>query len=189
LIFDECPYKIYSAKVTGTATLKYIPFAEGATNRLYKGEGSIQFTCYSPFARCVFSNKDINDNIKTYSNIDKWKKVLKNSYSNLNEWWGASNISPNKNFGQQPVPFTKTIIGPEKDKSGKVDFGAGRKVSWKFPDSFDTNITVVLDTKTGIAKGSDKKIYNKYISGDSTLKIPVGFNCANQDLEFTCLYF
>jgi hypothetical protein len=41
LIFDETPYKIYSAKVTGTATIKYIAFSEGETNRLYKGEGSI----------------------------------------------------------------------------------------------------------------------------------------------------
>jgi phage-related protein len=51
LIFDEVPYKVYRAKVTGTATIKHIPFSEGATNRLYKGEGTIQFTCYEPFAR------------------------------------------------------------------------------------------------------------------------------------------
>jgi hypothetical protein len=41
LIFDERPYKIWKAKVTGTATMKYIPFAEGETNRVYKGEGTI----------------------------------------------------------------------------------------------------------------------------------------------------
>ena len=49
LIFDESPYKIYSAKVTGTPTLKTICFTEGK-NRIYKGEGTIQFTCYYPFA-------------------------------------------------------------------------------------------------------------------------------------------
>jgi hypothetical protein len=41
LIFDETPYKAYQAKITGSATMKYIPFEEGATNRLYKGEGSV----------------------------------------------------------------------------------------------------------------------------------------------------
>jgi hypothetical protein len=46
LIFDEKPYKIWKAKVTGSATLKHIPFSEGETNRIYKGEGTIQFTCY-----------------------------------------------------------------------------------------------------------------------------------------------
>jgi hypothetical protein len=42
LIFDENPYKIYRAKVTGTATIKYIPFNEGKEQeRVYKGEGTI----------------------------------------------------------------------------------------------------------------------------------------------------
>jgi hypothetical protein len=42
LIFDETPYKVYRAKVTGTATIKYIPFNEGeGRERIYKGEGTI----------------------------------------------------------------------------------------------------------------------------------------------------
>ena len=49
LIFDETPYKAWSAKVTGTATLKHICFEENG-ERLYKGEGSITFTCYYPYA-------------------------------------------------------------------------------------------------------------------------------------------
>ena len=52
LIFDEVPYKVYQAKVTGSASIKHIPFTEGATNRIYKGEGSIQFTAYDPYAHC-----------------------------------------------------------------------------------------------------------------------------------------
>lgn len=54
LIFDEAPYKIYRAKITGSATIKHIPFSEGDTNRVYKGEGNIQFTAYDPFARSAF---------------------------------------------------------------------------------------------------------------------------------------
>lgn len=49
LIFDERPYKVYSAKVSGTPQLKYIAFSEDG-KRVYKGEGTIQFTCYYPFA-------------------------------------------------------------------------------------------------------------------------------------------
>jgi predicted phage tail component-like protein len=42
LVFDERPYKAYRAKVTGTSTIKYIPFNEGEEReRVYKGEGSI----------------------------------------------------------------------------------------------------------------------------------------------------
>jgi phage-related protein len=60
LIFDEDEYNedgtkelnpiTYSAKVTGKATLSFIPFdKQGKT--IYKGEGSIIFTCYYPFGR------------------------------------------------------------------------------------------------------------------------------------------
>ena len=50
LIFDENPYKIYKAKISNSAMLKFIPFAEGITNRIYKGEGNITFTVLQPFA-------------------------------------------------------------------------------------------------------------------------------------------
>lgn len=41
LIFDEEPYKVYSAKVTGTPTLKVICFEEGGKPRVYKGTGNV----------------------------------------------------------------------------------------------------------------------------------------------------
>jgi phage-related protein len=41
LWFDETPYKAYSAKVTGSATIKHLAFSEGATGRVYKGEGTV----------------------------------------------------------------------------------------------------------------------------------------------------
>ena len=55
LIFDEAPYKVYSAKVTGTPQLKTLCFDEyneelRMNQRIYKGEGTIQFTCYWPYA-------------------------------------------------------------------------------------------------------------------------------------------
>ena len=49
LIFDECPYKVYKAKVTGTPSLKYICFDNNGVD-IYKGEGTINFTCYEPYA-------------------------------------------------------------------------------------------------------------------------------------------
>jgi len=69
LIFDESPYKVYQAKVTGTASIKYIPFAEGEVNRIYKGEGSIQFTAYNPYARSVHKYADEYD----VSNYAEWE--------------------------------------------------------------------------------------------------------------------
>jgi phage-related protein len=61
LVFDEDrdnngkALKIWSAKVTGTATMKHLCFDEvdekGSSIEVYKGEGSITFTCYYPYAR------------------------------------------------------------------------------------------------------------------------------------------
>ena len=57
LIFDETPDQVWSAKVTGTASIKYLCFDDDTLTdqykRIYKGEGSITFTCYYPFARSV----------------------------------------------------------------------------------------------------------------------------------------
>jgi hypothetical protein len=49
LWFAEAPYKVYCAKVTGHPVLKYIPFEEDG-KRIYKGEGTVQFTAYWPYA-------------------------------------------------------------------------------------------------------------------------------------------
>lgn len=74
LIFDELPYKTYQAKVTGTAMIKHVPFGTEGESRIYKGEGSVQFTCYYPYAVC--------------------KKKWLDDYSNFNktEWANASRL-------------------------------------------------------------------------------------------------
>jgi phage-related protein len=51
LFFDETPHKVYSAKVTGKVTAKVVIFDDETNGRVYKGDGSITFTCYFPFAR------------------------------------------------------------------------------------------------------------------------------------------
>lgn len=59
LIFDETPYKVYSAKVTGSPQLKTVCFNQNGI-RIYKGEGNIQFTCYYPYAHTpIMSNKTV----------------------------------------------------------------------------------------------------------------------------------
>ena len=85
LIFDETPYKEYQAKVTGSATIKHLCFdvKDGdTTKREYRGEGSIQFTAYFPFARSV-------------------KKFLKNyTNSNMPEWREASGMRYHGRFNE-----------------------------------------------------------------------------------------
>lgn len=50
LIFDEDPYKVWSAKLTGVSTHKQLCFCENDV-RLYRGEGTYVFLCAFPYAR------------------------------------------------------------------------------------------------------------------------------------------
>ena len=54
LILDEQLYKVYTAKVETAPSLKYIAFEENG-QRIYKGEGSISFVCYYPYARSLYN--------------------------------------------------------------------------------------------------------------------------------------
>ena len=163
LIFDETPYKAYRAKVTGTATIKYVPFGKQG-ERVYKGEGSIQFTCYDPFARCILDT-------------NKSKEELRESYPSIDEWWDAARIVSGKNFGDVPVSF-------KKDLSGEGSFSINNKsIKWNLPK----DVTATLNTKTGVVD-ADGTLYNKYVEGDLTVKIPVGMD-APDGAVFTCLYF
>lgn len=48
LIFDEEPYFYYMARISNSAQLKHLCFLENG-KRVYKGEGSLTFTCDYPF--------------------------------------------------------------------------------------------------------------------------------------------
>ena len=80
LWFSETPYKVWTAKPTGNSSIKYIPFDEDyteistsggqtttqtKTRRVYKGEGTIQFTAYYPYAH----TPDLVTNITTTGQV------------------------------------------------------------------------------------------------------------------------
>lgn len=51
LVFDELPYKTYKAKIKSKPEFKFICFKNRDTGeRVYKGEGTLNFVCYQPFA-------------------------------------------------------------------------------------------------------------------------------------------
>ena len=76
LVFDERPYKYYMVK-SSKPQLKYICFGKDG-ERTYKGEGTLTFTAYYPFAKSVF--KFLNE----YGNKNK------------NEWKEASGMKAEK---------------------------------------------------------------------------------------------
>lgn len=86
LIFDETPYKVYSAKVTGSSSVKHLCFDIDGGQRIFKGEGTIQFTCFFPFARSRYKYLDSY----TLGNIPEWDNDA--DLVNTKEWRVASGI-------------------------------------------------------------------------------------------------
>lgn len=175
LIFDEEPYKVYSAKVTGTATFNHIPFSDQAGDRIYKGEGSIQFTCYYPFARCWSNTKSSYNEHPAYSGLSESEIE-----DRIKEWWDASRIDIDGNHGDVPVYFT--IKTTASTGSVTVD---GKTIAWTNAD-----IGVTLNTKTGLAL-KDNYVYNNKFTGDLVLKIPVGKapSATGATVSYVCEYF
>lgn len=86
LIFDEAPYKVYSVKCKDKPSLSYLCFDEDY-HRIYKGEGTINFIAYFPFARSRY--KYIEDyNAK---NIPEWGGIEDNKM----EWLESSGLISN----------------------------------------------------------------------------------------------
>ena len=175
LIFDEAPYKVYQAKVTGSASIKHIPFAEGATNRIYKGEGSIQFTAYDPYARSVHKFLNQYDN----NNINEWKDAsgmleTGEGYDVLND-----NIIKLYNPGVKETDFILTLNFVDGIISaGGINIGADAQLNFKAISSQNEDDQIKINTKLNLIEGykNGKKsgmIYNKYITSGTFFKIPI----------------
>lgn len=91
LIFDENPYKVYKAKLSGKPDFKFVCFTDRNTKqRIYKGEGTLKFICYFPYA--LAPNKYIVTAADYYITTPP-EKIIKEHYNisgNMNtEWKGG----------------------------------------------------------------------------------------------------
>lgn len=110
LVFDELPYKTYKAKLKTKPEFKFICFTDRDTGeRVYKGEGTLNFICYFPYAFCknkyivkaadYYSTTPPKTIIKTHTDkehpyadnliepIDKHTKTFYNTENNMNTSW------------------------------------------------------------------------------------------------------
>lgn len=76
LIFDEAPYKVYKAKISEPPELEFICFddLENEGERVYKGEGTINFIAYTPWARSQYKYLDSYDS-DIYTSKDEWAEA------------------------------------------------------------------------------------------------------------------
>lgn len=203
LVFDELPYKTWFAKVTGTASAKWIPFDDEDEGRIYKGEGTIQFTCYDPFAYCPF-----NFQYMQYADRDEWiegSRLLERDYrlcdgkiGNLGQWLSGDffYLENEKEFVYKiyncgdvecdfviQMEFTNTklpIPSFELQLTNEVGVVQEKLVFESFSlSSGDNKISInsKLNLCEGITTTTNKKsgtIYDGYITSGSYFKIPVG---------------
>lgn len=109
LVFDEMPFKVFKAKLKQKPDFKTICFTDRETGeRVYKGEGTLNFVCYFPYAfgfnkyvvraadfyRCLPPDQIIKGiNINPYEKqkqIEKLTGLVKNHYNvkaNLDTPW------------------------------------------------------------------------------------------------------
>lgn len=175
LIFDEAPYKVYQAKVTGSASIKHIPFAEGATNRIYKGEGSIQFTAYDPYARSVKKFLNQYDN----ANKNEWKAASGMLESGTGYDTLVDNTVKLYNPGVKETDFILTLNFVDGIISaGGINIGADAQLNFKAITSQNGDDQIKINTKLNLIEGykngrKSGMIYNKYITSGTFFKIPV----------------
>ncbi len=183
LIFDETPYKVYRAKVTGTASISYLAFEEGEDGRLYKGSGSLQFTCYDPYAR---SRAKFGDEYPE-KNKNEWLAAsrMKSARGQLDEYIPSSQIFNLYNAGDIETDFKLMIKSNEAAQckyisiDGSVlNFASG--IAPKEGDSY-----VLINSAINLIEGLDEnykktgRIYNEYITGGDFFKIPRGESTLN----------
>lgn len=184
LWFAENPYKVYSAKVTGQPNIKFIPFDELNANgqkvgRIYKGEGSIQFTCYWPYAHTPdyvgasgSASGKIWSNYSGFNNKNQWgvsSGLARMNDTTMGNIYTTSTICKGENPGDLPAPFLVTVSSVSANTTLKVG-----TVQITIPEAC-TNLQ--WDSKTGmvVAKpsGQNKEVPINF-TGNSCGTIPVG---------------
>lgn len=166
LIFDEAPYKVYSAKIIGTPSIKFICF-EQSGQRVYKGEGSIQFTCYYPFAHTPEKTKNGEDGRSA-------QNYLPNDYPTKGQWLHTSGLSTKHRDGLNPgdieAPF-KFIMSKEL----QVKIGDSLRLGELVITIMENAQSVVWDSRSGLVTGDVNGVHRPIrFEGKSYGGIPVG---------------
>lgn len=170
LIFDEAPYKAYRVKVATPPELNYVCFDERArfegaqrdgvrriddnweqvtpwnysnnTMRIYKGDGTIEFVAYYPFAMSVHKTLDEYD------------------CDNIDEWANASKLKPNlEEFLQEFDNFQPTQDAEEGIGTIKVynpgDIETGFDLFVPFPENENSTYIQLTDGTAALNVGSE----------------------------------
>ena len=202
LVFDEAPYKAYQAKVTGTAQIKHLVFDEDVVvenpdqsseeeyiisrRRIYKGEGTLQFTCYQPYAICKHKYLD-DEYYNNYKNLDEWAGAA-NLQSNVNEYYdtlkysGLFDYIDVYNAGDIDAPFSLLLYFNNSEIiNNKINLGTtGKFLKWSTIKQQGQDAGVQINSRNHLIEGIDGNgnltgnVYNKHITDGDFFLLPVG---------------
>lgn len=208
LVFDETPYKYYLVKVSDTPQLNYICFDED-NQRIYKGEGTINFVGYFPFARSV--HKFLNEYVYDEDEFDPEKDGY---FAHKTEWSSSIGLKDNNeeyydilidnttfnlyNPGDLPaqwqifIPFHNGVIN-----SNNIMYSAFSPtqalISYNEITKKGNDDGIVIDSRLKCIRGYEElpgqkiitnTIYNEYLTKSQFFNI-----ISNEENEFTHIDF
>lgn len=189
LIFDETPYKAYSVKIQSPPQLHTICFDQldndNNTVRVYKGEGSISFVAYYPYAKSVHKYLD---------------EFLNEDYPNKSEWATASGMLDTKgsyydgtgtnihlyNAGDIETDwqafYSLTDAGCALERiylTDEQNQTEGEMVFDSIPKK-GNDVYIRINSRTNLIEGCDSNknptgtLYNEFLKAGDFFKIPLG---------------
>lgn len=203
LVFDEAPYKTYMVKTSSIPTLKFICFdnitknnGEIVVNRVYKGEGSLQFIAYFPFARCT--KKYLSE--YTDSNKEEWASAsgLLTTQGGYDGTGAEINLY---NPGDVETDFFAYYARTSLKRLTKIYINSNI-LNFDFSNNDNVIDTYIrINSKANLIEGCNENfkptgtLYNKFITSGDFFKIPtgenqllsVGANCVK--IEYDYLYY
>lgn len=228
LIFSERPYKVYSAKVTGTPELKFIIFDERLVSsgntytlptndpircanpgdngvraemvtaetpvRIYKGEGNISLSAFTPYAHTPVNGKYLDGAAYTNcTNIDEWKEsaglLPSQTYNGVTYDSYSNGVIKIYNPGDEPTPFVlKFQVTSAAETS--IAFGASGEIpEYVLTLNAPSGTKLLLDSKQGLIYKCDSSynpisVANNYITGGTAL-FKIGVCSIEDDYQFT----
>lgn len=203
LVFDEAPYKTYMVKTSSIPTLKFICFdnitknnGEIVVNRVYKGEGSLQFIAYFPFARCT--KKYLSE--YTDSNKEEWASAS-GLLTTQGDYDGTGAEINLYNPGDVETDFFAYYARTSLKRLTKIYINSNI-LNFDFSNNDNVIDTYIrINSKANLIEGCDENfkptgtLYNKFITSGDFFKIPtgenqllsVGANCVK--IEYDYLYY
>lgn len=201
LIFDETPYKYYMAKLQSPPQLKTICFTGKDGQRIYKGEGTLQFICYYPYAKSVhkFLDEYSGSNKSQWHAASGMRTTISSTgianepcfdsyYETTNNYRGMYTYNPGDLEADfcLYVPFDGGIIASDYVGRNARNWGLWFSTITRATNDSATHICIntrtnliegcIASVDTGTGKISATKtgtLYNEYITSGEFIKIPV----------------